>query len=149
MSEVVRPRWNDIFNNVLSSFFLFYVIEPILMMVFGWMGRDFWLSSSHGYSNCKIRAPQILCLKLWPSSLIILRSFSMIWPGLCEQSLFLLFFNSFSSALWFFRCYLNEKLIVPIFLDLYLSLLNGSADRRFRKGWYSCSLVEKAASNRS
>lgn len=47
--------------------------------------RGSWMLSSYSFSNFKMRATQILLLKLSLFSLKILRGFSMISPELCED----------------------------------------------------------------
>lgn len=49
--------------------------------------REFWIISSYSFSNFKTKATQTLLLKLSHFSLLILKDFSMISPGLCKLPL--------------------------------------------------------------
>ena len=81
--------------------FLIYLVVAFWVLE----NRGSWMVSSHSFSSCKMRATLILWLKWCPSSLRILRSFSMICPEPCKDpwfcsqpSVFLsLSFDSFSS----------------------------------------------------
>lgn len=79
-----------IFVSLCFSFF-FFLFSDWLMVV---EKRGSWMISLCSYRSCKMRATQILYSKWWPFSLRILRSFSIIWPLLCEFNFFV-FWGSF------------------------------------------------------
>lgn len=67
-----------------SSFFRRVPSKNEFLSFFWLVRRDFWMSSSLSFSNCKMRTTRTLLWRWCHCSLMTLRGCSMSWPKHCE-----------------------------------------------------------------